>query len=56
MPTQKKFYGRSRIEEAGKIIKNSNGEPISPRKRSQQIKLYGHREDEVLVEPEELPY
>ena len=51
MPTQRKFWGRSRIEEAGKIIKNNNGEPISPRKKIQQIKLYGHHEDEVVVEP-----
>lgn len=52
MPTQQRFWGKSRVDEAGKIIKNFEADKnnLSPRKRSQQIKFYGH-DDEVVMEP-----
>ena len=58
MATQKKFWG-SRVDEVGKIIRNTSNiqyekEDISPRRRSQRIKLYGNQ-DQQLVEPEDLP-
>lgn len=58
MPTQKKFWGKSRIEEAGRIIKNSyiegDKEEMSPRRRSQNIKFYGN-EEEVVMDNYEIP-
>lgn len=46
MQTQKRFWGKSRQEEAGRIIKNSflsdQQEDISPRRGSQRIKFSGN--------------
>lgn len=58
MQTQKRFWGKSRQEEAGRIIKNSflseGLEEISPRRGSQRIKFAGNEED-VVMDPDELP-
>ena len=61
MPTQQRFWGKSRIDDAGKIIKNFETEKVdknvlSPRKRSQQIKFHGHEDEVVMDAPEDLPY
>ena len=51
MPTQKRFWGKMRNDQAGRIIKN-NVEPvktdISPRRRSQLIKFYGKKRAELF--------
>ena len=57
MQTQKKFWGKSRVDQVGRIIKNTQGdydkEEFSPRRRSQNIKYYGN-DDSVRMQPEDL--
>ena len=57
MITQKKWVGKSRFDEVGRIIKNGDLDKnsMSPRKRSHLIKFHSN-EEEVVMEPEELPY